>query len=93
MRGTASTRFEFRIRPDGKRRIEHAASLVHESASDFARTAAERRAEEVLREHDAVTVVPADFFDALLVALDEPALPAAALARARERARRAVEQR
>jgi uncharacterized protein (DUF1778 family) len=86
----ASNRFEFRIRADSKRRIEHAASLVHESASDFVRVAAERRAEEILRERDVVTVVPADFFDQLLSALDQEPQPNAALARGAAAARRTV---
>ena len=68
-------------------RIEHAANLVHESTSDFVRAAAERRADDVLLEHDVVTVVPAGFFDDLLAALDEKPRPNSALARAAQRAR------
>ena len=49
------------------------------------RTAAEDRAEQVLREHSA-TVVPPDFFDSLLSALEEPVVPNPALARAARRA-------
>jgi uncharacterized protein (DUF1778 family) len=90
MPSPTSARFEFRIQSDAKRRIEHAADLVHESVSDFARTAAERRAEEVLLEHDAITIVPADFFDQLRAALDEGPRPSEALKRAGERARRTV---
>lgn len=78
----SSNRFEFRIRPEAKRRIEHAAGLMNESASDFVRAAAERRADDVLREHDVVTVVPADFFDQLLSALDREPQANPALARA-----------
>lgn len=89
----ASTRFEFRLRSDAKRRIEQAAELLHESASDFARTAVEERAERVLREHLLMTVVPAEFFDDLLRALDAPARPNEALKAATRRARGAVEQR
>jgi uncharacterized protein (DUF1778 family) len=86
----ASTRFEFRVRAESKQRIEHAANLVHESTSDFVRAAAEQRAEEVLRDHDAVTVVPADYFDQLLTALDEPPRTNPTLARAAAKARRSV---
>jgi uncharacterized protein (DUF1778 family) len=85
-----STRFEFRVRPETKQRIEHAADLVHESASDFVRAAAEQRADEVLREHDVVTIVPAAFFDQLITALDVPPEANAALTRAGRRARRVV---
>src|SRR5262245_60028825 len=62
----ASARFEFRLRPEAKSRIERAAELVHESTSDFARTAAEERADRVLQEHMLATIVPAEFFDQLL---------------------------
>jgi len=90
MPSSASSRFEFRVRPEAKQRIEHAANLVQESASDFVRTAAERRADEVLLEHDVVTRVPADFFDQLISALDEPPSANPALKRAAARARRVV---
>jgi uncharacterized protein (DUF1778 family) len=90
MATSASNRFEFRIRPESKQRIEQAAKLVHESASDFVRAAAERRADEVLREHDVVTIVPADFFDQLLAALDHEPQPNPELARAGGAARRIV---
>jgi uncharacterized protein (DUF1778 family) len=93
MTASISARFEFRLRADAKRRIEQAAELLNESASDFARTAAEERAERVLREHMLATVVPADFFDDLLRALDAPAKPNEALKAAAHRARTAVEQR
>ncbi|GAA0730059.1 DUF1778 domain-containing protein [Dactylosporangium roseum] len=89
----ASARFEFRLRPEAKRRIQQAADLVHESTSDFARTAAEERAERVLREHMMATAVPAEFFDELLAALDQPATPNQALQAAAQRARRIVERR
>ncbi len=89
----ASSRFEFRLRPDAKSRIERAAALVHESASDFARTAVEQRADQVLREHDLITPVPAAFFDELLAALDAPAAPNPALRSAANRARSVYERR
>jgi uncharacterized protein (DUF1778 family) len=92
MAASVSTRFEFRVRPEAKQHIEHAASLVHESASDFVRAAAERRAEQVLRDHDVVTTVPADYFDRLISALDEPPQANDALKRAGIRARVVVQQ-
>lgn len=85
-----STRFEFRLRSDTKQRIEHAANLAGESASDFVRAAAELRADEVLHEHEVITRVPAAFFDGLIAALDAPAQPNAALQRAAVRASRVV---
>jgi uncharacterized protein (DUF1778 family) len=89
----ASARFEFRLRPEAKNRIEQAAELVHESTSDFARTAAEERANHVLQEHLAATVVPTAFFEELLQALDEPARPNAALKNAARRVLDVVERR
>lgn len=83
----ASARLEFRVRPERKSRIERAAELVHEPVSEFARTAAEEKAERVIREHEATTTVPTEFFDDLLAALDAPARPSAALAAAAQQAR------
>lgn len=89
----ASARLEFRVRPERKSRIERAADLVHEPVSEFARTAAEEKAERVIREHEATTTVPAEFFDDLLDALDAlDAAPRAnaALARAAQQARETI---
>lgn len=86
----ASARLEFRIRPERKSRIERAAELVHEPVSEFARTAAEEKAERVIREHEATTTVPADFFDHLLDALDAAPRANAALARAAQQARETI---
>ncbi len=83
----ASARLEFRVRPERKSRIERAAELVHEPVSEFARTAAEEKAERVIREHEATTTVPAEFFDDLLDALDAPPRANAALTHAAEQAR------
>ncbi len=83
----ATARLEVRLQPDSKARLERAAELAHVPVSDFVRSAAEERAEQVLREHDAQTTVPAGFFDDLLAALDAPAQANDALARAAERAR------
>jgi uncharacterized protein (DUF1778 family) len=89
----ASARFEFRLRREAKQRIEQAAELVHESTSDFARAAAEERANRVLQEHLVATVVPADFFDELMQALDAPAEPNAALKAAARRTHDVVTRR
>ncbi len=83
----ASARLEFRVRPERKSRIERAAELVHEPVSEFARTAAEEKAERVIREHEATTTVPAEFFGDLLDALDAAPRANPALARAARQAR------
>ena len=82
----ASARLEFRVRPERKSLIERAAELVHQPVSEFARTAAEEKAEDIIRQHDATTTVPVEFFDELFDALDAPAVPNAALRRAGRRA-------
>lgn len=69
----ASSRLEFRVSPEDRARIERAAEFLGESESAFVRTAAEARADQVLRAHDAVTTVPAEFFEELIAALDAPA--------------------
>jgi uncharacterized protein (DUF1778 family) len=83
----ATARLEVRVRPDSKARLERAAALAQVPLSDFVRSAAEDRAEQVLREHDTQTTVPADFFDDLLSARDSPPQPNKALSRAAQRAR------
>lgn len=83
----ATARLEVRVDPDSKARLERAAELVNVPMSDFVRTAAEERADEVLRDHETQTIVPASFFDDLLSAFDAPAQPNEALTRAAKRAR------
>ena len=84
---TATARLEVRVRPESKARIALAADLLNVPVSDFVRSAAEDRAEQILREHEAQTRIPAAFFDDLLAALDDSAHPNAALRRAARRAR------
>ena len=82
---TAADRLEFRVTTEVKCRLRRAAELSQLQLSDFVRTAAEERADQILREH-AATVVPPDFFDALWSALEAPPAPSPALARAARRA-------
>ncbi len=74
----------------GRALIEHAAELTGEPITAFARTAAEERAERVVREHEATTTVPEEFFDDLVAALDATAEPNAELAAAVARRRTSV---
>jgi uncharacterized protein (DUF1778 family) len=92
MARVASERLEFRVRADVKERIEQAAELAQLPVGDFIRTAAQARAEEVIRSSVA-TVVPAKFFETLLAALDEAPQAEPALARAADRARSVVTSR
>lgn len=82
---SATARMEFRLTPEERARIDHAAALAGEPVTAFARTAAEERAERVLRAHESTTVVPDEYFDELLAALEQPAAPNAALRSAWER--------
>lgn len=79
-------RMEARVSPEERARIEEAASVAGVSVSAFVVSAAVERAEEVIAAATR-TVVPADYFDDLLSALDE-AESAPRLARAAKRARR-----
>lgn len=88
----ASARLEFRVRPEQKLLIERAAELVDEPVSEFARAAAEEKAQRIVDEYEATTTVPAEFFDDLREALDAPAQPNAVLVRAAQRAREVVER-
>lgn len=89
MAQAASGRLEFRVRADVKERIEYAAQLADQPVGDFVRSAAEERADTVIREQSA-TIVPAEFFDALLDALDNSPSPNPAMARGARRARQVV---
>ncbi|MDR1512251.1 MAG: DUF1778 domain-containing protein [Propionibacteriaceae bacterium] len=76
---TTEDRLEFRLPAPRKARLRRAAELVGEPLSVFVREAAEDRADQVLRVHDATIVVPDEHFDELLAALDEPPKAAPAL--------------
>jgi uncharacterized protein (DUF1778 family) len=82
----AATRLNFRVRPDAERRLRAAAAAIDQSLTDFVIAAAEARADEVLATR---TLVPGDYFDALIAALDAPVQPNAALRAAASQRRRA----
>lgn len=86
-------RIEARVAPERAQRIRFAADLSDTSMSAFVVDAASERAERVIAEHRE-TVLPSDFFDDVLAALDEPAPAVApALAKASSTARRSVTRR
>lgn len=82
---TTAARLNFRVRPDTEHRLRAAAAATDQSLTDFVISAAEARADEVLASH---TLVPADYFDQLLAALDEPVTPNEALRTLARRPRR-----
>lgn len=81
-----SDRLEARISPAQRAQLERAATLAGTSVSTFMVDAAVARAEELMAEQMSTTV-PADYFDRLISALDQPD-HAPALAKAAQRARR-----
>ncbi|MBI4305416.1 MAG: DUF1778 domain-containing protein [Chloroflexi bacterium] len=84
---TRTERIEARATPDEAARIRYAAGLQRVSLSSFVVIAAASRAEEVIASHSE-TIVPAEYFNHLLEALDEPPRVLPGLASAVDRARR-----
>ena len=68
---TRSERVEARLSAEERARIERATRFEGRSLSSFIVEAAVVRADQVLTEAT-VTVVPADYFDRLVAAMDEP---------------------
>ena len=79
------SRLNFRVRPDTEQRLRAAAAASDQSLTDFVISAAEHRANEVLATH---TLVPAEYFDDLVAALDAPAQSNDALRQAARHPRR-----
>jgi uncharacterized protein (DUF1778 family) len=69
--GARTERVEARIDPNSAERIRRASELTHTSLSGFMVAAATEKAELVIAEH-AYTLVPDEYFDRLLAALDAP---------------------
>lgn len=82
---TTSGRLNFRVRPEKERTLRQAAEVAKESLTDFVMHAAEQRAEVLLATH---TLVPADYFDRMLEAMDRPPQVLPQLADAAKRSRR-----
>jgi uncharacterized protein (DUF1778 family) len=80
-----STRLNFRVDPVVEERLRAAAAFEHKTVTEFVMGAAADRAEEVLA---AQTVVPSEYFDQLLAALDAPDEPMPELERLAARPRR-----
>lgn len=77
-------RIEARVAPQTAEKIRQAAALEGTSTSAFVIDAASDRADRILRrQHE--TVVPSEYFESLLEALDEPGRPIRALTKAFER--------
>lgn len=79
-------RVEARLSPDERKEIEQAATLEGQSLSSFIVTAASEKAVQVIANRT-TTVVPSEYFDRLLSAIDR-ADRVPRLAKAANRARR-----
>ncbi len=84
----SATRLNFRVRPDIEHRLRAAAAASDQSLTDFVISAAEARAAEVLADD---TLVPADYFDQLVAALDAQVTANVALRQAASRPRRVTQ--
>lgn len=86
---TGTARLELRIAPQDKELIERAARASRLTTSAFVLQVTRQAAEEVLR-RDQVTVVPPDFYEAMIASLDAPAERNEPLAEAARRRREAA---
>ena len=84
---STATRLNFRVQPEIEQRLRAAADVAHLSLTDFVIKAASAEADEVLMTH---TLVPSDYFDTLLAALEAPYRPNGALRAAAQHARSVV---
>lgn len=67
---TKDERLEMRVSSADRALIEDAANRLHEKVSDFARSAAVTRAQQVLARAE-ITLMPPEQFDELLHSLDQ----------------------
>jgi uncharacterized protein (DUF1778 family) len=86
---TAAERLGFRVTPGVKEHLQDAARSLGVPLTEFVLGAAQDKADEVLA---AKTVVPADYFDKLIDALDAPAEENEPLRKAASRAPSVVHQ-
>ena len=92
MKKVATERLEVRIEPGQKATLTLAADLMDVKVADVVRSGALELAERVVRER-AMTVVPTEYFEALLKALDEVPSGNPALRRAARRVAKSVDRR
>jgi uncharacterized protein (DUF1778 family) len=84
-----TTRLEIRLPVEVKKMIERAASTCHQTMSSFILQTMRQAAEDVMR-RDRVTVVPPDFYEAMMASLATPEEPDKALADAARRRREII---
>ncbi|MEU6835949.1 DUF1778 domain-containing protein [Streptomyces rubiginosohelvolus] len=86
---TSTTRLEIRIPEEDKKLIERAAQSGHVTTTGFVLQAARQAAQDQLR-REQVTVVPPDFYEAMVASLNEPDEADEALSKAAVRAREII---
>ncbi|GAB2780970.1 type II toxin-antitoxin system TacA family antitoxin [Streptomyces daliensis] len=86
---TSTTRLEIRIPEEDKKLIERAAQTSNATTTGFVLQAVRQAAQDVLR-REQVTVVPPDFYEAMVASLNEPYEANAALSKAAARAREII---
>jgi uncharacterized protein (DUF1778 family) len=86
---SSTTRLELRIPTKHKELIEQAAKALDLTTSAFVLRTMSQVSEDILR-REQVTVVPPDFYDAMIASLDSPAEPNSALADAARRSREII---
>lgn len=77
-------RLNFRVPVELENRLRSAAETTSQTLTEFVLGAAQERADEVLANR---TTVPADYFDRLIMALDEPVTAMPTLRKAAKRRR------
>lgn len=86
---SGTSRLELRITKKHKELIERAAKSLDLTTSAFVLRTMSQVSEDILR-RDRVTVVPPDFYEAMIASLDSPAEPNRALADAARRSREMI---
>ncbi|WP_079189266.1 type II toxin-antitoxin system TacA family antitoxin [Streptomyces kebangsaanensis] len=84
-----TSRLEIRIPEEDKKLIERAAKTSHATTTGFVLQAVRQAAQDVLR-REQVTVVPPDFYEAMVASLNEPDEANTALSRAAARAQEII---
>jgi len=84
MASNPGDKLNFRIPADGKKRLKEAAEAAHQTLTDFVLDAAQAKANQLL---EGRTVVPGEYFDQMLAALDEAPAPISELVKVARRRR------
>ncbi len=87
-----TARIEVRADADSEALLKRAADLTNQTLTSFILSAAEERAQQVVADSN-TTVVPSEYFDELLDALDRPPVVNPSLRKAARRLNKVIDQR